>query len=279
MRLLLGITIAGLLLLSVTDVALAQGDEMMEQEARDRFRLGNSLYEQGRFVEAAGEFQRAYELSERPALLYNIYLCHRDAGNTQEAADALRQYLRDADQVEGRPLLERRLEALDRQLAERAEPAEPALGSGEPEPEPEPAAAPPAATTPAQTPQGATAAAESPSVLLPIVLLGAGAVSLGVGIAFGLSAQSGDAELTDSCYERFCPPGGDLRQIDSNVERDALLADVFGLLGIASLVTGGVLLTLGLMSGSETEASAEAAPIAGLGCTESGCVATLRGSF
>ena len=88
-----------------------------EVEARTRFNLGQQLYEQGRFEEALDQFRSAHELSGRPGLLYNIYLCHRDAGNTREAASSLRAYLDAEPETNNRAMLERRLTTLEEQAA------------------------------------------------------------------------------------------------------------------------------------------------------------------
>jgi len=93
-----------------------QVSALLDEEARTRFQLGSTLYRQGRFDDAAREFRAAYDVSHRPELLYNLYLVERDAGHTQEAADALRTYLQDASEVPDRGLMEGRLAALDQQL-------------------------------------------------------------------------------------------------------------------------------------------------------------------
>ena len=67
--------------------------DMTDQQARGHFRLGRELYGQGRFREAAQEFEVAYGMSGRSQLLFNVYLAYRDAQDTQNAARALRGYL------------------------------------------------------------------------------------------------------------------------------------------------------------------------------------------
>lgn len=93
----------------------------MEQEARARFALARVHVEQGRFVEAAAEFEEAYRLSARPELLYNMFVAYRDAGRLEEAASALRRYL-DATgpELDGRAMLEARLASLEQQIAAQA---------------------------------------------------------------------------------------------------------------------------------------------------------------
>src|SRR4051794_6738550 len=57
-----------------------------DDEARVHFRLGTAYYDSGRFAQAAEEFKQAHELSQRPQLLYNLFLAYRDAGDLVHAA-------------------------------------------------------------------------------------------------------------------------------------------------------------------------------------------------
>lgn len=70
-----------------------QGGTAMDDQARSRFRVGLSLYQEGRFRESATEFQSAFDLSHRAQLLYNVYLAWRDAGDVPKATEALRGFL------------------------------------------------------------------------------------------------------------------------------------------------------------------------------------------
>ena len=82
------VVVCSLLWIASSDVAKAQPARppqpaqptaQQEQEARAHFQLGRTLYDGGRFEEAAREFVQAYELSHRAQLLYNIFLAWRDA--------------------------------------------------------------------------------------------------------------------------------------------------------------------------------------------------------
>ncbi len=83
----------------------AGGDDV----ARRHFRLGRAHYANGEFAQAATEFEQAYHLSNRPALLYNVYVAYRDAQDLPHAASSLSEYLRlvpnapDHDQTPGTP--------------------------------------------------------------------------------------------------------------------------------------------------------------------------------
>ncbi len=89
--------------------------------AREAFQVAVSLYGAGRYLEAAREFQRSYELSHEAGLLRNLYLALRDAGDVRGARTALRGYLEAGapdTTDDDRRLLQHRLEALDRAIAE-----------------------------------------------------------------------------------------------------------------------------------------------------------------
>lgn len=63
-------------------------------EARQRFQRGVDLYEERNYTAAMVEFQRAYELTRNPAVLYNISATHELSGNMVEALDAMLEYER-----------------------------------------------------------------------------------------------------------------------------------------------------------------------------------------
>src|SRR5437879_13770949 len=47
--------------------------------AMEHFRKGTRAYDLGRFLEAANEYEKAYEAKETPALLYNLGQAYRGA--------------------------------------------------------------------------------------------------------------------------------------------------------------------------------------------------------
>ncbi|HEV8549175.1 MAG TPA: hypothetical protein VGQ57_09105, partial [Polyangiaceae bacterium] len=57
-------------------------------EARLRFDRGLALYETADFTGALAEFQRAYELSDHPLVLYNLALVQAKLDHAAEAVDA-----------------------------------------------------------------------------------------------------------------------------------------------------------------------------------------------
>ena len=97
-------------------VASAQDDP-----GRIHFQAGASDYESGDYQHALGEFQRAYDLSQRTQLFYNISLCYQQLGDLEHAVEFLGRYLNEVEEIPNRAALERRQENLTQRLeAERA---------------------------------------------------------------------------------------------------------------------------------------------------------------
>jgi hypothetical protein len=99
--------------LSPASITSAQDD----RRARLHFESGASYYESGEYEDALREFQRAYELSRRPQLLFNISLCYQNLGDFERAAAYLERYLNEAPDVENRANLEIRLRRLRERIA------------------------------------------------------------------------------------------------------------------------------------------------------------------
>jgi hypothetical protein len=101
-------------------VAVAHADSAQDEIARAHFISGQSYYDGGKYAEALKSFTEAYRLSRRPALLYNVALCHERLGRIDRAIDALENYLADAGQVRDRTAVERHVAELKARLAEDA---------------------------------------------------------------------------------------------------------------------------------------------------------------
>lgn len=87
-------------------------DETRDSEARGLFDAGVSAYGGGRYEEALGYFQRAYDLSERPVLLYNIGTAAERARRDEVALRAYEQYLERVPDAANRARVETRITAL-----------------------------------------------------------------------------------------------------------------------------------------------------------------------
>ncbi|MCA9575928.1 MAG: tetratricopeptide repeat protein [Polyangiales bacterium] len=73
--------------------SVASAQNSADEEARALFEAGRLAFSRGRYEQALGHFQEAYELSHRSALLYNIGTTHDRLRQDQQAIDAFEQFL------------------------------------------------------------------------------------------------------------------------------------------------------------------------------------------
>lgn len=64
-----------------------------DRAAREAFQRGQAAFDDGAFEDALTEFQRAWELSHRPALLYNVGVAADRLRRTSQALEAFEQYV------------------------------------------------------------------------------------------------------------------------------------------------------------------------------------------
>lgn len=120
-RLFLGFTILALTL-SVSS-AFAQTPAPVpaptpaDEEARALFEAGRIAFGNRRYTQALEMFERAYELSPRPALLYNLGSTLDRLRRDREAVDAFRRYLEGEPNSPRRAEVEERITILEQQLA------------------------------------------------------------------------------------------------------------------------------------------------------------------
>ncbi len=100
------------------EASTARAEDFSDQRARAHYAVGVAMYEGGRFAEAADEFQAAYDLTHRAALLFNCYIAYRDSSQITRARDALAAFLAEVPDAPNRLHLEARLEATRREVAE-----------------------------------------------------------------------------------------------------------------------------------------------------------------
>jgi tetratricopeptide (TPR) repeat protein len=91
-----------------------------EQEAKALFEESTKLYARGSYAEAAQRLERAYELSGRAVLLFNLANAYERKGDFERAAARLRRYLPNAPAAE-QPLIRLRIAALEERLEQRRE--------------------------------------------------------------------------------------------------------------------------------------------------------------
>jgi tetratricopeptide (TPR) repeat protein len=109
-------------------------------DAREHFQKGRTLYDVGKFEEAAREFESAYQMKPDPVLLFNLAQAYRFAGKSQPALIAYRSYLRNLPDAKNRAQVEASIAELQRivdeqQQAQKSPPVE-TLAPGQPIPSP-----------------------------------------------------------------------------------------------------------------------------------------------
>ena len=231
--------------------ASAQHQQKVDQiVARKHFELGAQLYKTSNYQQALIEFSKAYELSKKPALLFNIARCHEVMANLEEAVKFYRHYLEQVPTAPNRSLVESRLRNLQNVLAARRAKDKPAPGPKKPTP-PEPKkdptpddpslAPPPVVSTPAPLetqPAGTTPSQDGPprwKHTTGWIALGTGGALLVTGIVFGGMAAGKTDDYKEAARTTPYDQLGELRE-----EGEALESTQIGL-----MVAGGVLAAAG----------------------------------
>lgn len=113
--------------------------EEADREARTLFEQGRVAFDEGRFRDAWDYFHRAYQLSKRPKLLYNVGQSADRLRMDREALKAFKLYLKKVPDADNRKEVEARVKALEERFAREGQPVpgEPPAGlqeeaSGEP---------------------------------------------------------------------------------------------------------------------------------------------------
>lgn len=174
-----------------------------EQEARAAFQAGREAYDRGETAKALTHYERAYELSKRPEMLFNIGRAADAEGFSERAMAAYAAYLDALPEAENRAFVESRIA----KMRARIEATAPATATQQPDgsqaPAPPPLPAPQLLADSAQRPDGAPAvmASVAPSTadtssrsrkrawlwgVAGTVLVGAG-----VGVAVALARKDG----------------------------------------------------------------------------------------
>jgi hypothetical protein len=231
-----------------------------EVAARGHYLMGQEHYEAARFAEAAEEFQRAYDLSHRPRLLFNLFIARRDAGQTRQAADALRLYIASAPDDPQLEVLRGRLSTLDAQLA-----AEDARARQAAPDDTDTGIESSVAPTELETIAPVTTTDEGGGNAGPWVVIGVGGAVAIAAVAMAIVTSIDYGNLSSTCTEGVCPPGTDLE----TGRTLALTSDILGGVGAATMIGGIVWAIVDATSSPSTRESAS------IQCTPLGC----RGVF
>jgi len=232
MRTHLGLTLVAVLSTIVMTVAVP-GSAWADEEdvrARELYRNGEQLYEEGLYEDAIVAWERAYELSGRPLLLYNIANALERIGKWEEALRRINQYRAFATEAE-RETLDRRMRAIERRIDEKKSQVEPDEKTADPDPNP--------SSSLILKPQQ-KAYSPSPG---PVALSITGGIGLAIGGVLTVMTQQARSEASALCRQTgeisLCPDTA-----SDALNRDAqfsLGADLSMSLGAAALGTGIIL--------------------------------------
>lgn len=114
--LLTGLTL--LLLAAAPRVAAAQDPAM--DTARTHFEAGQDLFDKGDYARAADEFLKAYAAKPFPAFLFNAAVCYEKLQDYEKAVELFKRYLAEDPQAADRAEVEKRIAALEKEIARPA---------------------------------------------------------------------------------------------------------------------------------------------------------------
>jgi hypothetical protein len=222
----------------------AEGNDSLDTEARALFEAGSTAFEDARYADALGHFQRAYELSERPRLLYNIGLAADRLRRDEIALEAFEQFLAEVPDHPRRRDVRARVEVL-REAVERGTQA-PAQVDEEPVPDdaPSESAAPEDANA---SPIADRGEPDAGTGVGGATIAGASVLGgLGVaGVVVAVTGIAGAGECVDmvgtTCVEER--------------KTNWTAVGVYGGLGIAAIAGAVIWLVAGMSSGSDEDAA------------------------
>jgi len=257
------------LVTAVFALCLVAGPAAAQEDAgRIHFQAGAADYETGDYEPALREFLRAYELSQRPELFYNIAISYQQLGDLEHAIEYLGRYLAEVENLPNRTALERRMQNLQRRLDEEREQEAPGLSATATTGTTAAVAGNEVQTTnddEAQTNDDNAEPSESASgggANIPaIVSFSAGGVGLVMAVTFGALALAENSSVSDQpcAATRTCTNAG-------SIDTFALLSDIGTGLAIVGVGLGVVfLLTAADDDGESNQAGVNFAPFVGPG--------------
>jgi tetratricopeptide (TPR) repeat protein len=207
--------------------AEVSAESARDEEARSLFEAGRSAFADGRYEDALGDFQRAYELSGRAALLYNVGTTADRLRESEAALAAFERYLVEVPDPSNRAEVEARVRHLRQEVEQRAA---------------DQAAAAAAVDRGASRPTGGDPTLQ----IAGLTTLGVGAAMAIVGAIFGGLAldANGALERDRASFDRT-----QQESLVAQIDRDALVCDVLLAIGGAAVIAGGVMTVLGFTSG------------------------------
>jgi tetratricopeptide (TPR) repeat protein len=250
--------------------------------AKSYFETAQLEYNNGNYSEALEQYKKAYNIVQKPTILFNIGQCHRKLNNFQDASDSYKQFLKDDPDTQYKGEVEYKIAELEellknKQLAldyykaylkdkldtdpnevaakQRIEILQKDLNVGVVGPDTEPVTNP---------------KIEKKGFIAPIALGAVALSAFGLEAFFGIDAQGKRDQFDelskdpdgDGPNEAICPGNGINRPTcvdDGSMKKSAILSDVF--LGVAIASTAGAGFLAYTTSKKNKEESAKASSI------------------
>ena len=192
--------VLGLLMAAGAFHATPAQAQQQDDEARALFEAGRLAYGRGDYARALEHFSEAYELSDRPVLLFNVANCYDRLRRDREALEAFRKFISLAPDHPEVGTAQTRIDFLEKQVEEADATATPYPDPVPPTPEE--AARTEADSTPAPVAETETRNGEPVSftkewwfwTAIGVVAVGA-AVGIAVGVSGGDETRTADPVL------------------------------------------------------------------------------------
>lgn len=234
-------------------VTIAAADDQVTAAAKSHYDRGHALYEAKRYQEARAEFSAGFDLSKKPAFLFNAAECSRQLGDKDRARDEYTRYLELEPAGKLAPLAKQRLAELGPTAAPatppKPEPTKPALPPV-PAPAPKSEPPPPMIQTPPVAPAISSSGDGSGMRIAGFVVAGGGVALALTGAYFGHKAASLGDEVTKQC-NLGCSPDYVKSQAAEGRHDERMQWWLYGA-GAGAVVAGGVLYWLGAKQSNES---------------------------
>ena len=238
-------------------VVLAAGGSAVADDpvsARKHFERGSTLYDLQQFLEAAREYELAYEAKNDPALLFNIGQAYRHGGNHAKAIGAFKAFQRRVPGASNRAEVEARIVEMQKILDEQRKTQDKPPGGIEPLSKPVEKAVEPAEVVPAPVvlvappPPPVRTSSGKPLLYGGIAVLAIGVAALAAGGGLYAGAVSASDEIAHPKPGTMFSPATQDRMKTFEGASYAM----FGV-GAAAVITGAALVAIGVKRGKASQ--------------------------
>jgi tetratricopeptide (TPR) repeat protein len=226
-------------------------------DAKKDFAAGKKAYDAGDFKKAIDLWKAGYAAKPDPIFLFNLAQAYRQAGDTENALSAYKQYLAQAPQAPNAKEVQTRIDEIEASRPEIVDEDDTVQAPTEADD------GAPAEKAPLAPQKAADTPAPGRSLKLAgYVIGGAGVALVATGIAFAAQAESIQSDLQKGANAgRPWTPA--LTSREGSGRSAAAIADATLVIGALAVATGGVLVGVGMHQASAAKVSAWLAPSGG----------------